>query len=514
MKTYLLFISFIFLAALNSINAQVFPYLNASTGNEDQYIVDADTNVIMFHDNQIEKLDKNFNPIWVKRYDGLSFHSLLQSKTGSIYFIASDTVDYRYAYSLNTNNIGKIDNNGNLVWCKTNIADSIRFYKLLLDRNNDLMTSCNRGLIKFDTIGNMLLYKKIQTTLGVIANTNKLTILEDSSGYYSCAYAYSAFEATGIGFFKYSEPLDSFIVETAFNEYPQFWVIDFAGFYKSIYEPGVYYSISIHRDATRYFSVRKHNKENILWNKQFYYGSPTPYNITSFDEDISKNILFNLSPSNTNGFHATYNNSNIKIDSNGVGNGFCTNFLNYSWWPPNALYESANLKYFFGKNYFYTNVGENFSKNPLTITVIDSSITSYCSSNSVLTLSTNITAPVDFSHYLIKQNITPYSLTTRVVTTNNILNFGTINNYCSVLGIKEATRLNQKISIYPNPSNTILNILASDKVEEVSVFDVTGKKVFGNTNNYTIDVSLLTNGIYFIKIITDKGEFKQKFIKE
>ena len=35
-----------------------YPYLNASTGNEGQYVIDADTNIYMYHGDQIEKVDK------------------------------------------------------------------------------------------------------------------------------------------------------------------------------------------------------------------------------------------------------------------------------------------------------------------------------------------------------------------------------------------------------------------------------------------------------------------------
>ena len=91
MKKLILFSIIIVFSGI--LKAQTFPYLNASTGNEGQYIVDADTNIFMYHDNQLEKYDKNFNSIWVKKYSGLSFCNLLLSKTGSIYFIASDSIN-------------------------------------------------------------------------------------------------------------------------------------------------------------------------------------------------------------------------------------------------------------------------------------------------------------------------------------------------------------------------------------------------------------------------------------
>ncbi len=66
--------------------------------------------------------------------------------------------------------------------------------------------------------------------------------------------------------------------------------------------------------------------------------------------------------------------------------------------------------------------------------------------------------------------------------------------------------------IYPNPSND--KIYFASEMEVVEMFDVSGKIVKNAMNVSQLNVSDLPNGIYFIRIKTDKGEFNKKFIKE
>jgi hypothetical protein len=69
--------------------SQALPYLNASRGNNNDCVVDKDTNIYLFHFNQIEKYNKHLQSIWVKRYDSLTISNLLLSKTNSLFFIAN-----------------------------------------------------------------------------------------------------------------------------------------------------------------------------------------------------------------------------------------------------------------------------------------------------------------------------------------------------------------------------------------------------------------------------------------
>jgi uncharacterized repeat protein (TIGR01451 family) len=74
-------------------------------------------------------------------------------------------------------------------------------------------------------------------------------------------------------------------------------------------------------------------------------------------------------------------------------------------------------------------------------------------------------------------------------------------------------------SVYPNPVNDILNIGTKNTIEvqSMAVYDILGQIVISVPNAKIvskIDVSKLTTGKYFLKMITDKGTSSVKFIKQ
>jgi hypothetical protein len=75
--------------------------------------------------------------------------------------------------------------------------------------------------------------------------------------------------------------------------------------------------------------------------------------------------------------------------------------------------------------------------------------------------------------------------------------------------------------LFPNPLNTNLSIEFSDEIStliNVEICNVLGKVVFKNqysaSQKLEIDLSQLSNGIYFIKIITANKQLTSKLIKE
>jgi Secretion system C-terminal sorting domain/Beta-propeller repeat len=72
-------------------------------------------------------------------------------------------------------------------------------------------------------------------------------------------------------------------------------------------------------------------------------------------------------------------------------------------------------------------------------------------------------------------------------------------------------------TISPNPVKDILNINTKENIEvsSISVYNTLGQLVLVNSNqNKVIDVSSLTTGNYFIKIVSSEGISNGKFIKE
>lgn len=92
--------------------------------------------------------------------------------------------------------------------------------------------------------------------------------------------------------------------------------------------------------------------------------------------------------------------------------------------------------------------------------------------------------------------------------------------------ISELKNENSELSIYPNPTNGILNVDISTSLiqaqgnalnvlAKIQVIDVLGKKIiikpeFVNLNSIRVDVSALTRGIYFLKV----DNTMRKFVKE
>jgi hypothetical protein len=72
--------------------------------------------------------------------------------------------------------------------------------------------------------------------------------------------------------------------------------------------------------------------------------------------------------------------------------------------------------------------------------------------------------------------------------------------------------------VFPNPFTSNIQILSSEQMTELSVYDMVGKKIWrktiGNTNSETIDLEALNAGVYLLKIRTSGGLIIHKLIKQ
>lgn len=100
------------------------------------------------------------------------------------------------------------------------------------------------------------------------------------------------------------------------------------------------------------------------------------------------------------------------------------------------------------------------------------------------------------------------------------INFPNAHFILSVDGTTLSTNenaLDQKVSLYPNPSNGIYNIELSDaiSIERVTLNDIAGKQfsVALNSNN-SFDITTLQSGVYFLTIQTNEGTTSKKLIKQ
>ncbi len=85
------------------------------------------------------------------------------------------------------------------------------------------------------------------------------------------------------------------------------------------------------------------------------------------------------------------------------------------------------------------------------------------------------------------------------------------NNY--TIGVNEFKIKPGFIDVYPNPAKENITIVSEDEIFELRICDITGKGLTQITlPENTIDVSFLTNGVYFIHARTNAGIAFQKFI--
>lgn len=116
--------------------------------------------------------------------------------------------------------------------------------------------------------------------------------------------------------------------------------------------------------------------------------------------------------------------------------------------------------------------------------------------------------------------ISPSITTTYTLTgnySNGCKNIITITqNVSSCIGIDETNNTNSIISVFPNPSDNLLEI-KGNFIEKFEIKDVNGKIIFqsNNLNSYLghkVDVSRFNSGIYFITIYSNGTYFRKKFL--
>ncbi len=86
------------------------------------------------------------------------------------------------------------------------------------------------------------------------------------------------------------------------------------------------------------------------------------------------------------------------------------------------------------------------------------------------------------------------------------------------LGINLIDENINEIKMYPNPTSSILTISSSHATlpnSEIEIVNTLGQTVLMQSYSKSVDVSMLSKGLYTLKVITQEKEiYYSKFIKE
>jgi hypothetical protein len=523
----------IFLLLMLCVNysfSQNFPYLNASTGNPD-FFTDADTNMFIIHDNRIAKVDKNFNPIWVNTYGSLAFKRILLSKTGSMYFIASQAATLHL--------VGKIEANGNVSWMKSTSSipvsvagstintASLTPGNMFLDSGNNLLLAANitgpghAAIIKLDTSGNFIkartyfIYDFDSSSGGTIQSSY---ILNETQG---ITFLVTMGYLTGgsHGFMKtieYSNSGDS----TAFSTGASLGGATNTGstkrytFFKSKVRPDVFFLFGEHdisppsSSAVPYrFVLGRYTFNNLLWTKGYRWTGAFGSGASGLDEDENGNIFGVVNTLNSTSSH---NSGFVKFDSTGASNGNWVKYFN-NYNPNTMFYPNDRVNVVHYNRYFMNVVGYGYPTNPLTIGNISAALTMSCANTVSLLPETSPLVQVGTALRPPQYTITAMSMPNITPTINAVSNFSVTNNFCLTLGVSE-NELTEGLFVYPNPANRTLTV-RSQEHSTIELYDVNGTVVFKSGNvsrEQQIDISRLPPGVYILR----SGTQVRKIVKE
>ena len=117
----------------------------------------------------------------------------------------------------------------------------------------------------------------------------------------------------------------------------------------------------------------------------------------------------------------------------------------------------------------------------------------------------------------VSNETNPYDLTapitsTLILTVRNIITF----NMMSTLSQDVAEVADLDIVLYPNPTNGIVNIKV-ENLQNISIYNLLGEKVFetpASGDSFEYDFSRFGNGVYLVKIETEKGVLTKRVMVE
>ncbi len=285
---------------------------------------------------------------------------------------------------------------------------------------------------------------------------------------------------------------------------------------------------------------------NLVWNfndlvsigdSNYFNSIPTASELNTFpntNKVINRNAVADLVPSTSQFFTKDVANvvSITGLLSTGLELNFSTNNGTIGAFPMNYGFSNTDTV---AGNYNYTTYSGTFTGNIVTTVDAYGLFTNNIAggnNNPVSRLKTVITINLNYGFFTnigtITQTTYSYYSTTNMLfrssTTAALVPLASIDQtdttleiYLASLGLESSELDTNSIQIVTNPvkNNLAFQTNKSINIEAISIIDTNGRIVLmQDTAEKSIDVLNLQKGIYFAKIVTNKGVFTKKIIKE
>lgn len=89
-----------------------------------------------------------------------------------------------------------------------------------------------------------------------------------------------------------------------------------------------------------------------------------------------------------------------------------------------------------------------------------------------------------------------------------------LNNEAVLSTNEVQNNLSSTVKLYPNPTTDYIILDTKERINSISIYDFSGKKMNVSNDNNRVDVRSLPSGSYLINIETKEGKTSEKFIKK
>lgn len=84
----------------------------------------------------------------------------------------------------------------------------------------------------------------------------------------------------------------------------------------------------------------------------------------------------------------------------------------------------------------------------------------------------------------------------------------------SVREAEQTVRTGDNVMLFPNPAGDRFSVRSDAAVKELTLYDLSGRQLMQKENAEEMDISALPQGIYLVRVRTDKGGCMKKLVKE